>query len=373
MNLCRIFLIICASMVFAIGLLMIFNTSSAEVLDDFASQSRGTHHALIRQMIYAVVGCIVAVGVWYVGYENFLRLSFPFLCILSFLLIMAFVPGIGQMRNGAYRWVGIGGYTVQPSEFVKLLIPAYYIYAVKSHGWVDVDFKYFLKIGAVIIVPLALVMLEPDNGTTAIIIVTLVMLFFVTGVKMKYWVAPLFVVILVVVVAAYNMPYVVERIKVYLNPELDVRGWGHQPYQAKIAAGSGGLVGRGPGNSLQKLNYLPEAQNDYIAAIYAEEFGFIGIFILITCYTVITYLGFYIAAYAKDKEGFYLAIAVTFLIAIQAFLNLGVVSGFLPSTGLNLPLFSQGGTSLMTNIVGISMLLNISWKSEKFGGVKHGA
>ena len=120
------------------------------------------------------------------------------------------------------------------------------------------------------------------------------------------------------------------------------------------------MWGVGPGNSMQKLNYLPEAQNDYIAAIYAEEFGFIGIMLLITLYMIIAYLGFYIAHHAKDREGFHLAVVITFLIAIQAFLNLAVVSALLPSTGLNLPLFSQGGTSMMTNIISISMLLDIS-------------
>jgi cell division protein FtsW len=150
-----------------------------------------------------------------------------------------------------------------------------------------------------------------------------------------------------------------------LNPELDLKGKGHQPYQAKIAAGSGQLLGRGPGNSLQKLSYLPEAQNDYIAAIYAEEFGFLGIVTLIVLYMIIAYVGFYIAHICQDRNGLYFATAITFLICFQAFMNLGVVSGLLPSTGLNLPFFSQGGTSLMANIAGLGLLLNIAYQRNR--------
>ena len=141
---------------------------------------------------------------------------------------------------------------------------------------------------------------------------------------------------------AIIFPYVAARLKVYRHPELDLKGKGHQPYQAKIAAGSGQLFGKGPGNSLQKLSYLPEAQNDYIAAIYAEEFGFAGIAVLICLYTLLGCLGFQIAAQASTDEGFYYASAVTFLLCFQAFLNLGVVSGLLPSTGLNRLCSSRG-------------------------------
>ena len=145
-------------------------------------------------------------------------------------------------------------------------------------------------------------------------------------------------------------------VNVYLNPELDIRGRGHQPYQAKIAAGSGKLMGKGPGNSLQKLSYLPEAQNDYIAAIYAEEFGFLGMIVLITLYMLVAYFGFSVAISTADQVGLCVAASFTFLISFQAFMNLGVVSGLLPSTGLNLPFFSQGGSSLIVNMMAISLI-----------------
>lgn len=164
---------------------------------------------------------------------------------------------------------------------------------------------------------------------------------------------------------ASQLPYVTQRIQVYLHPELDLQGRGHQPYQAKIAAGSGGLLGKGLGESLQKLTYLPEAQNDYIAAIYAEEFGWVGMLFLILLYSLLVAWGYQMAMRAVDLEGFYVAATMTFLIGLQAFLNLAVVSGLIPSTGLNLPLFSQGGTSLVANLVLIGFLLSVDRQPKR--------
>lgn len=336
---------------------MVFDTSSAEVLD--RSLNKSTHHALFRQIFYAIFGCVLSSVIWFIGYRNLLKMSLPLLGLLSLLLISVFIPGLGKTINGAKRWVGLGPYTLQPSEFVKFAAPLYYIhYYLEQKG--NLNLYSFLRVMGILAVPIALIFIEPDTGTTAIIGITLLMLLILTRVKKKFWVLPMLAALVVGGSMAYHLPYVKGRIAVYMNPELDKRGKGHQPYQAKIAAGSGGLFGKGIAKGLQKLNYLPEAQNDYIAAIFAEEFGFLGIMFLITLYTLIAYQGFYIAYSAADREGFYLAAMITFLICIQAFLNLGVVSGLLPSTGLNLPFFSQGGSSLMANIFGISVLLNIA-------------
>jgi len=180
-----------------------------------------------------------------------------------------------------------------------------------------------------------------------------------------YWALPLLVIVIAGGFAASKMPHVKNRIRIYLHPELDLLGKGHQPYQAKIAVGSGKLFGRGLGESLQKLDYLPEARSDYIAAIYAEEFGFIGIIFLIVLYMVISYCGFSIATNAYDYKGFYMASIITFLIAFQAFLNLGVVSGLLPSKGVTLPFFSQGGSSLFVNVLAVFLLLSVDSFARK--------
>lgn len=353
----RFLLIICVSLIFAIGLMMVFNTSSAEILD--RGIDRDTHGALWRQITYACLGLLAGVAVWKIGYENLLKMSLPLLIFGCFLLILVFVPGIGKVRNGAHRWIGVGNLTLQPSEFVKFFVPLFYIEAILSRKDREISFRLFARIGLSIAIAMALVMIEPDNGTTAVIGASLLPLFYLSGVRLRYWALPVAVMMALGAFAAYQLPYVRGRLAVYLHPELDLQGKGHQPHQAKIAAGSGKLFGRGPGESLQKLTYLPEAQNDYIAAIYAEEFGFLGISALLFLYMLFALAGFTIALGAPTERGVYLAAAITFLIALQAFLNLGVVSGLLPSKGVNLPFFSQGGTSLIANLIGLTLLLDI--------------
>lgn len=354
----RALLMVCASLIFAIGLVMIFSTTSAEVLDHDLDKS--VHHALSRQLYYAIAGVCLAAAVHWVGYRDLLRLSPILLFFFTILLILVLIPGVGRTVNGSRRWISLLGFSFQPSEFVKYLVPAYCINRILHYPEGTLSFGHFLRIVGIALIPIFLILIEPNNGTAAVICMTIVAVCLLTQVPARFWALPLCLCAIFGGIFAINLPYVSARLKVYLHPELDLKGKGHQPYQAKIAAGSGGLLGKGPGNSWQKLSYLPEAQNDYIAAIYAEEFGFLGMLAIILLYMFLAYIGFSIASNAPSLPSFYLAATVTFLISLQAFLNLGVVSGLLPSTGLNLPLFSQGGTSLIANIAGIGILFNIA-------------
>lgn len=359
----RLCLVICVCLAFAMGLIMIFNTSSAEVLDRALQKS--THFALLRQVLYAFLGLLLGAGVWFLGYQHLLRLSFPLLVLFTLLLALVFVPGIGRMANGAHRWIWIGGYTLQPSEFVKFLIPLYFIHQYFKCGQEGMPLRQFLKTLGFISVPLLLILVEPDNRSALLIIFTLFALFFITRIRARYWAIPMLVILLIGGTCAYHVPYVRQRLTVYFNPESDLLGKGHQPHQSKIAIGSGGVLGRGLGESRQKLTYLPEAQNDYIVAIYAEECGFIGMLGLISLYMLVMLIGFAIAHRTQDRAGCYVSSIITFLIGIQAFVNFGVVSSLLPSTGLNLPFFSQGGTSLWVNMAAIALLLQIATVSLK--------
>lgn len=349
---------ITASMIFTLGIVMIFSATSAEVLDHALNKS--TYQTISRHILYAFAGMGMGYGIWKWGYKNVLSYSPYLLALFTFFLVLVLIPGIGKEVNGSKRWMSIFGLSFQPSEFVKYLVPAYFIHRYLEFPNGNIPFKEFLKLAGILSIPMGLILIEPNNGTTAVIGMTLLVLCWLTCIPFKYWAWPLLGALLVGGVFAANLGYVSARLKVYMNPEADLKGKGHQPYQAKIAAGSGGILGKGPGNSLQKLSYLPEAQNDYIAAIYAEEFGFVGILSLIVMYMALAYGGFRIAGESLDPAGYYYAGAITFLITFQAFLNLGVVSGLLPSTGLNLPLFSQGGTSLLANIIGLSLLLSIT-------------
>lgn len=339
------------------GLVMIFSTTSAEVLD--LDLSRSPHQAVLKQLSYALGGLLAASTVYWLGYRRLLSIAPQLFYIFVVLLILVLIPGIGREVNGSRRWLNVVGISFQPSEFVKYLMPLYFIASFLDANLQPWTLLRFLKLVALPMVAIILILVEPNNGTAAVVAATLVLLCLLMPLPFKYWGLPLLVLAVGGALFAYHHPYIAARINVYLHPELDLKGRGHQPHQAKIAVGSGGFLGRGPGNSLQKLSYLPEAQNDYIAAIYAEEFGFVGILSLVTLYGMVACIGYSIAIYSPDRQGFYLATVVLFLICFQAFLNLGVVSGLLPSTGLNLPFFSQGGSSLMANMMGIALLLSI--------------
>ena len=355
----QICLIFAVTLLFSFGLLMVFNTTSAEMIDRFVEGN--TNAPLLRQFLYGAVGIFSGMVVYFCGHESLIKKS-PFLFGLGVILLLClFIPGLGATINGSRRWLSIFGLSFQPSEFIKIVLPLFYIHwAIKQK-----DSQNFFKILGCLLVPILLILLQPDHGTTVILFSLLGVLFFLTKIRFAYWALPLLCLSCAGIWSAYQLPYVKSRIQIYLHPELDLRGKGHQPHQAKIAAGSGRLLGRGLGESLQKLNYLPEARSDYIAAIFAEEMGFVGILGLIGVYAALAFAGIGIAMRAPHYEGFLLASALTFLIAIQAFLNLGIVSGLLPSKGTTLPFFSQGGSSLVVNMIAFFLLLDIARHSKK--------
>lgn len=360
MNKSQYLLIVSTALLFALGLMMVFNTTSAHILD--RSLTQDIYYPLFKQLVYFLIGVVFGCAVYFIGYEKIIANSFYFYVITILLLCLVFIPQLGVEIKGAKRWINLGSFSFQPSEIAKYTIGIYFLSWVAKQRKVTV--KDFLSIIGLIALPLMLILIEPDNGTCVIMILSFVVLFLLTKIPWMFWAMPLLCFVLIGSFFAYHMPHVPGRIFVYLNPEQDLKGKGHQPYQAKIAAGSGRILGKGLGKSIQKLSYLPEARSDYIAAIYAEEFGFIGMVTLILLYMLIAFCGYFIALNAQDIRGFYIGAFISFLIAFQAFLNLGIVSGLLPSKGTTLPFFSQGGTSLIMNVVAVSLLLSCA-KTKK--------
>lgn len=349
-------LLTAAITLYVLGLVMIFNTSSAEAID--LALYGSTHNAMLKQLFYSAIGIMTAIFFYRLGYKRLLELSPIALIGLTIMLVLVFVPGIGMKVNGARRWISFAKISLQPSEFMKFVGPMYLIHRLlKIEG--EVTLREFLHLLGILAVPMLLILLEPNNGTAGVFGCVLAVSCFLANVPWRFWLAPLLGVAILGAAFAMQLPYVTKRLQVYMHPELDLKGKGHQPYQAKIAAGSGGIFGKGPGQSLQKLSYLPEAQNDYIAAIFAEEFGFMGMLLLLGTYCWLAVAAFGIAIRSPDPAGMYMASVVAFLFTFQAFLNLGVVSGLVPSTGLNLPFFSQGGSSLIANIASLGLLMNI--------------
>lgn len=349
-------LFIAAFILYVLGLVMIFNTSSAEAID--LALYGNTHNALLKQLLYGAIGVGCSIFFFRLGYKKILEFAPLALIASCIMLLLVFVPGIGMKVNGARRWISVAKFSLQPSEFVKFVAPVYLIYRLlKIEG--EIAFREFVRLMAILAIPMGLILLEPNNGTAAVFGCVLAVVCFLCNVPWRYWLAPLMVCVVLGATFALQMPYVARRIQVYMHPEVDLKGKGHQPYQAKIASGSGGVLGKGPGKSLQKLSYLPEAQNDYIGAIFAEEYGFIGMLLLLSTYAWLSLIAFSIAIRSPDPTGLYIGSVVAFLFTFQSFLNLGVVSGLVPPTGLNLPFFSQGGSSLIANIAAIGVLMSI--------------
>ena len=280
-------------------------------------------------------------------------------CIV--LLIFVLIPGIGTVRNGSRSWFGIGSFGIQPSEFAKLgliMFTAKYLYRNER------DMKK-IKTGVLPILGLTLfvfvlIMLQPDFGTGMILVMSVIGLLFVGGVSFKFFLRIGLVGLLGIAGLIAVAPYRLERILSFLNPWKDPLGSGFQIIQSLYAIGPGGLFGYGLGNSRQKHFYLPEPQTDFIFSIISEEFGFLGVVIVTSLFLLIIYKGFQIARKSNDLFSKYLAFGITFQIAFQAVLNLCVVVGLIPVTGVTLPFLSYGGSSLLITLSSIGILLSIS-------------
>jgi cell division protein FtsW len=336
---------------------MIFDASSGEIVDLALGKSQFV--GFFRQLVWGGAGIITAILASSLGWRFFIDNSKAIYITLVLFLVLVFVPGIGVSANGARRWLGIHGVCIQPSEFVKIILPAFFIYMCTHQPKVFSHFTSYLRLLAITGLPVLLIALEPNNGTAGVIALMIGALTIIVGIPARFWVIPLCLAAASLGIFAASSGYVQRRIATYLHPEADIKGKGHQPYQAKIAAGSGGLFGRGPAKSMQKLSYLPEAQNDYIAAIFAEECGFIGMTLLIGAYVWLLHEIWKIVRRTPAPEAFCWGMAIFFLIAFQTFMNLGVVSGLLPTTGLNLPFFSQGGSSLIANCGAMGLLVSM--------------
>jgi cell division protein FtsW len=352
------FIILGVSALICLGLLMVFNTTSAEIIDKGVI----TYVPLLKQTLYISFGVGLGFLVYCKGFEFFLHKGHYIYATLICLLIGVFLPKIGSCVNGSHRWINFFGVSLQPSEFMKVGFPIFYLYLLKMADN-KVSFKRFCFSLMLLVLPICLIIMEPDNGTAFILIVTMILLFFITKIKLQYWAVPTGIFLIVMLSTALSMPHVTQRITSYLNPESDILGKGHQAYQAKIAAGCGSFFGKGLGESMQKYHYLPEARSDYIAAIFAEEFGFAGIFVLVSLYSMVAALGSYVAFSTKDMYAHFLALTYTFIISFGAFLNLGIVSGMLPSKGTNLPFFSLGGSSFLSNLLMVAIILSVHKKT----------
>lgn len=339
------------------GLLMIYSSSSIWAEYKF----NDPYKYLKSQSIFLILGYTIMLTISKYPYQKYKKFANIIFGICFLMLILVLIPGIGTVRNGSRSWFGIGGFGIQPSEFTKLgliIFTSKYL-ANNNRDLKDIK-KGVLPILTVLILVFGLIMLEPDFGTGVVIVMTIIVLLFISGVKMNFFIKIGILGLIGVIILILIAPYRMERITSFLNPWTDPLGSGFQIIQSLYAIGPGGLLGLGFGNSIQKHFYLPEPQTDFIFSIISEEFGFLGILIVASLFITIIYRGFKIAMSCEDLFGKYIAFGITFGIAFQTILNLSVVIGLIPVTGVTLPFLSYGGSSLLISLTSIGILLNIS-------------
>ena len=339
------------------GLLMIYSSSYVWAEYKFSDP----YKFIKTQGLFLIAGYILMYLVLKFPYTKYLKFANVIFIGCIILLILVLIPGIGSIRNGSRSWFGIGGFGIQPSEFAKLgMIIFTSKYLAFNEKVLKNIKKGVLPILGVLLLVFGLIMLQPDFGTGVIIVISIIGLLFVSGVSIGFFAKLGFLGLLGVVGLIIVAPYRVKRIVSFLNPWSDPLGSGFQIIQSLYAIGPGGLLGLGFGNSIQKHFYLPEPQTDFIFAIISEEFGFMGVLIVTSLFLLIIWRGFHIAIQCENKFGKYLAFGITFQLAFQCLLNLMVVVGLIPVTGVTLPFLSYGGSSLLITIFSMSILLNIS-------------
>ena len=353
----EILLVVSVILISIFGIIMIYSASSIWAEYKYNDPLKYVKN----QALFFIIGLILMFLVSKINYKFYLKKSNILLIGCIILLILVLIPGVGMVRNGSRSWFGIGSFGIQPSEFTKLALIIFTSkYLMNNEKNMKNIKKGVLPILCVLIFVFGLIMLQPDFGTGMIIVISIIGLLFVGGVSMKFFIGLGIIGVLGITVLIIIAPYRLARILSFLNPWSDPLGSGFQIIQSLYAIGPGGLFGFGFLNSRQKHFYLPEPQTDFIFSIISEEFGFLGIVIVVTLFLIIIITGFKISKNCKDLFGKYLSFGIMFQLSFQALLNLMVVVGLIPVTGVTLPFLSYGGSSLLITLCSIGVILNIS-------------
>ena len=313
------------------------------------------------QGLFFLIGIIIMLSLSKIDYHIYYKHANKIVIICIILLILVLIPGIGKIRNGSRSWFGIGSLGIQPSEFAKIGLIIYISkYLTNNNRYMKNIFKGVFPILIIIGIFFLLIMLEPDFGTAMVIVLSLVVMIFISGVPISFFVKIGLFGLLGIVGIIIAAPYRMKRIVSFLNPWSDPLGSGYQILQSLYAIGPGGLLGQGFFRSRQKYFYLPEPQTDFIFSIISEELGFLGVLLVTIMFFIIFYRGILISLKSKDLFGKYLAFGLSIGLIIQASLNLMVVVGLIPVTGVTLPFLSYGGSSLLVSMASIGIILNIS-------------
>lgn len=354
-------LLITVILLLAFGL-VIFGSAALGVL---AVNEAKFYSVIKTQLVYALVGGSVALalGAW-IPYRFYFKYAYYLFGGALFATMLVFVPGLQMYHGGAHRWITVGSFSVQPSEALKfafVILVAYWCTKYRSYFRKPL---YGLIPYVVLLCVISFIMLaQPDFGTYLVILSASFVTYFVGGARKKHIYTLIAGGIIGIIILISLRPYMLERVKTFVDSGHDPRGSSWQLNQSLIALGGGGLVGRGLGQSVQKFNYLPEPIGDSVFAVLGEELGFLGVIVLVILYGIVGLRGFLISRGAGDQFGRLVAIGIVTILLAQATINIGSMLGLLPLTGVPLPLVSHGGTALMAALFELGVLLNISKES----------
>lgn len=339
-----------------IGLVMVFSASSATAYAEHGDIA----YYVKRQLIWLVVGLVCAYGAYRAPLERLKRAAPLLLVAAGVGLVLVFVPHVGLGVNGGRRWIGFAAMSVQPSEFAKLALVVYLAALLSVRGQritslVDGLFPLCIPV----VVMALLVLKEPDMGTASLLVLTAFALFFAAGARVAHLFGIAAATLPVAVISVLSSSYRRARIFAFLDPWKDPQNTGFHIVQSLLALGSGGMLGVGLGASRAKFFYLPEQYTDFIFSILGEELGLIGTLAVVVLFVIFTYRAMRIALAAPDRFGFLLATGCAMMIAIQAFVNVGVVTSSWPVTGVPLPFISFGGSSLISSLVAVALIANV--------------
>lgn len=353
----RLFALIVAILV--IGGAAIFLSAALGFL---ARENSGIGHLALTQLMLGLIPGLIALFIIRLTPPATIeRFVLPFYVASILLTALVFVPGLGHHTNGATRWIDLGPITVQPAEFLKIaVILMLALYLSKMRHKVG-EMRYgLLGFGVIIGVPALLLLAQPNTSTVLVIGIAASAMYFVAGAPLRdFLILALAATVLLAGLVA-TRPYLMHRVQTFIHPEHNALSTGYQIQQSLIAIGSGGLLGRGYGQSVQKFNYLPEPAGDSVFAVYGEEFGFVGTVVLVLLFAALAMRGFAIAAGAASVFGSLTATGLTLIITMSAFMNMGAMLSIMPLTGLPLPFVSHGGTALLAALASVGIILNIA-------------
>ena len=357
---CDSILCVTVAILVLIGIVMVFSSSAAY------TEQNDSFYFLKRQILWCLLGTGLLLIAKNLDYHKFHQYTYPIMIFTFLLLVVVMFPEFSKKVGGARRWLAFGGFSFQPSELAKFTLVLFIAKSLVKRADKLRSFAYGYLPNLIVLgfffIP---IFFQPDFGTVMVILAVTFTMLFIAGLRKKFLFLSILAIIPFIALAISFAEYRTRRIIAFLNPWEDPSGAGFQAVQSFYAFGRGGFWGAGLGESSQKLYRLPEAHTDFIFSVIGEELGFVGTTAIVLLFLIFIWRGFLTAYQAKDPFGTHLATGLTLLIGLQAFINLGVASGLLPTKGLTLPFISMGGSSMLVTMLSVGVILNISEQTAK--------